>query len=147
MTLLMLLQWLLFVCVEMFRAAAPERPRRRAGDPSGVSGEAPLQARELASAQDHEVSTHTCIDTCVRQKASVRTTDVSVSQNRGASVIWQIPAVRKRRNLRATESLTQLWTHVIEISHGNAFERWMRQPEMCTRFLNKWKLCDWKEII
>lgn len=41
----------------MFRAVAPERQRRRARHPSGVSGEASLQARELAAAQDHEVST------------------------------------------------------------------------------------------
>lgn len=40
----------------MFRAAASERQARGAGDPSGVSGEAPLQARELAAAQDNEVS-------------------------------------------------------------------------------------------
>lgn len=43
-------------CVEMFRATAPERQTRRAGHPSGVSGEAPFQARELAAAQEHEVS-------------------------------------------------------------------------------------------
>lgn len=40
----------------MFRAATPERQAGGAGDPSGVSGEAPLQARELAAAQDNEVS-------------------------------------------------------------------------------------------
>lgn len=44
------------VCVEMFREVAPERETRRTRHPSGVSGEAPLQARELAAAQDHEVS-------------------------------------------------------------------------------------------
>jgi len=45
-----------FLLPEVSGAAAPEGPAGGAGHPSGVPGEAPLQARELAAAQDHEVS-------------------------------------------------------------------------------------------